>query len=161
MWCSLDSYLQDMIERRHIDIPPRSNTAMFFHLDAAHTSYTFSHVGVCTCVWALTHTDKARYLDERQRLLSAADQRGFLLLLLLHNRGKGHQGGEGRTAHCTQHPGPEGRDRWHTERDSVRMGISDGAAMVKATRLQVCGQRLNQLQLTRCCVWTGCLSTWL
>lgn len=49
------------------------------------------------------------YLDERQRLLSAADQRRFLLLLLLHDGSKGHQGGEGRAACCAQHPRPEGR----------------------------------------------------
>lgn len=47
------------------------------------------------------------YLDERQRLLSAADQRRFLLLLLLHDGGEGHQGGEGGAAHGAQHPRPE------------------------------------------------------
>lgn len=86
-----------------------------FHLYAANTSYTFSHgrsVYVRVSVWVLTRTDKLRYLDERQRLLSAADQRSFLLLLLLNDGGKGHQGGgEGRAAHCTQHPGPEGERR--------------------------------------------------
>lgn len=83
-----------------------------FHTDAVHRSYAISDAkGVCACLW---HTDTMCYLDERQRLLSAADQRGFLLLLFLHDGSKGHQGGEGRAAHCTQHPRPEGIDGWHT-----------------------------------------------
>lgn len=130
-----------------------------FHLYSANTSYTFSmecsrSVYVRVSVWALTHTDKMRYLDERQRLLSAADQCSFLLLLLLNDGGKGHQGGgEGRAAHCTQHPGPEG------ERRVMQRERGINACAGKATRVQVRGQRLSQLLLTSSCVKCR-LSTW-
>lgn len=52
-------------------------------------------------------TDMAGHLDESQRLFSAADQSGLLLLLLLHNGGEGHGGVQGRAAHWSQHPRPD------------------------------------------------------
>lgn len=67
------------------------------HFCGFHTS-----VKECTAC-----ADMAGYLDERQRLFSAADQSGLLLLLLLHNGGEGHGGGQGRAAHWSQHPGPD------------------------------------------------------
>lgn len=114
-----------------------------FHTDAVHRSYPISDAkGVCACLW---HRDTMCYLDERQRLLSAADQRGFLLLLFLHDGSKGHQGGEGRAAHCTQHPRPEGIDGWHTHTHTL---VSSAA-----TRVWVSGQRLSQPLLTSSGVW--------
>lgn len=60
---------------------------------------------------AHSHTS-AHHLNERQRLLPAADQRLLLLPLLLHDGGEGHQWGGGRAAHCSQHPGPEEGSGW-------------------------------------------------
>lgn len=84
----------------------------------------------------LTSTDRTPYLDERQRLLPAADQRRFLLLLLLHNGSKGHQGGEGRAAHCSQHPGPDGRER---EREWASVPAAADKSLVQPPLLCVNG----------------------
>lgn len=75
-----------------------------------------------------TNIHRQDHLDERQRLLSAADQRRFLLPLLLHDGGEGHRGGGGRAAHCSQHPGPEGwgakgRKMMQTDRNAERITI--------------------------------------
>lgn len=121
-----------------------------------HTSYTFSHWQgyecVAECVSANTHTDRTCYLDERQRLLSAADQCGFLLLLLLHDGGKGHQGGGGRAAHRSQHPGPEGKETGDTERkgqreDGYRCLCSDSESNESGG-----AWRLSQTLVTSSCV---------
>lgn len=63
-------------------------------------------------------TGMAGYLDESQRLFSAADQRGLLLLLLLHDGGEGYCGGQGRAAH----PRPEGDRRRRGTREHARSG---------------------------------------
>lgn len=102
MWCSWDKFLPDKDKKgpHAVARPPWiAIITVCFPLG----NYKSSH----TSVWE-HNGNKMCYLDQRQRLLSAADQRRFLLLLLLHNGGKGHQGGERRAAHCSQHPGPEG-----------------------------------------------------
>lgn len=74
---------------------------------------------VCVCC-GIIHKQEVLYLDERQRLLSAADQCRFLLLLLLHDGSKGWEGG---AAHCSHHPGPKGRDGWCNEGENRRMAV--------------------------------------
>lgn len=87
------------------------------------------------CGRVCTRTGRTCYLDERQRLLTAAHQCSFLLLLLLHDGGEGHQGGVGRAARCSQHPGPEGEmDDTETERDEAWVSVNSNKSQVLLTR---------------------------
>lgn len=88
---------------------------------------------------AHSHTS-AHHLNERQRLLPAADQRLLLLPLLLHDGGEGHRWGGGRAAHCSQHPGPEEGSGWggwekgdDRQTDRQTEGVSFGAAQKSAS----------------------------
>lgn len=111
------------------------------------------------CVSANATQTRLVYLDECQRLLPAADQCGFLLLLLLHDGGKGHQGAGGRAAHCSEHPGPEGKHEWHRERQ--RMGISACCCDRESKKSLSEWTKVESTTTDKLLCVNGRLSTWL
>lgn len=90
------------------EISPSSTNSEDSHITRTRVEIQLGFCGFHTSAKECTAcTDMAGYLDESQRLFSAADQSGLLLLLLLHNGGEGHGGVQGRAAHWSQHPRPD------------------------------------------------------